>query len=319
MANCGICLDGYDDPRVLPCGHSFCKPCIQKLVQQSLVKCPHCQQQFATPNSDTNFPRNYMLASLLRCDLAKLTCTQHSKKVKFYCADCDLAACAECLLAQHNGHKFERFADADCKWRQQCDAVRKQVDCLVSEIAATAPDSQRFQQFNSCLQDAVGQYDSLIEQLRAARQNLLDYGNKLVENLLQEAQTKRTELLERANALAESIAAQNAAACASMVPFGKSLADMQRQLELLRHEMRWSPSQAVFCAEATIVPDLSGLCVNIDRWLDTLNVHYCDKLPHNTTSSACHEQANGKLPSTSVSLLRISLLTKKLKEPSVSF
>ena len=46
---CAICSDRYNDPRMLPCAHGFCKDCIDSLPVelengQQVVKCPTCQK-----------------------------------------------------------------------------------------------------------------------------------------------------------------------------------------------------------------------------------------------------------------------------------
>ena len=46
---CAVCLDTYDDPRMLKCQHSYCKRCLEKIVvivgHTQKVTCPECRQQ----------------------------------------------------------------------------------------------------------------------------------------------------------------------------------------------------------------------------------------------------------------------------------
>src|SRR6218665_609565 len=39
---CSICLEVFRDPRLLPCGHTFCTLCLQRLVD-------HCQPPYSWP------------------------------------------------------------------------------------------------------------------------------------------------------------------------------------------------------------------------------------------------------------------------------
>jgi hypothetical protein len=43
---------------MLPCGHTFCKRCLQQEVQQERLRCPLDQKQFGAIGS---LPTNYML------------------------------------------------------------------------------------------------------------------------------------------------------------------------------------------------------------------------------------------------------------------
>ncbi|XP_046732137.1 tripartite motif-containing protein 60-like isoform X3 [Silurus meridionalis] len=44
--NCSICQDELKDPVTLPCGHNFCKACINGYWDQGVYVCPQCRQSF---------------------------------------------------------------------------------------------------------------------------------------------------------------------------------------------------------------------------------------------------------------------------------
>ena len=54
-ATCGVCSELYDDPRMLPCLHSFCKKCLQKQLEEGSnreLKCPTCEKCFHDTDID---------------------------------------------------------------------------------------------------------------------------------------------------------------------------------------------------------------------------------------------------------------------------
>ena len=67
--SCSICLDVLCEPKTLPCLHSFCKACLEDIVQAGRNKellCPNCRKPFVVPgNSIDSFPTNFQLISLI--------------------------------------------------------------------------------------------------------------------------------------------------------------------------------------------------------------------------------------------------------------
>ncbi|KAL0211465.1 hypothetical protein P9112_009763 [Eukaryota sp. TZLM1-RC] len=58
---CRVCFSLLDDGVVFRCGHSFCKKCIDKSLEQA-TKCPSCQY---TPLRNPPYTPNYQLRSII--------------------------------------------------------------------------------------------------------------------------------------------------------------------------------------------------------------------------------------------------------------
>ena len=64
--DCQICYAIYLDPLTTTCGHTFCRKCLQRVLDHSSY-CPVCRRLLALSHtiSDTQYPSNKRLASLL--------------------------------------------------------------------------------------------------------------------------------------------------------------------------------------------------------------------------------------------------------------
>lgn len=52
LLTCSVCLNVFDDPHQLPCGHSFCQRCLEyqtELVVNQLYHCPECRSADVLP------------------------------------------------------------------------------------------------------------------------------------------------------------------------------------------------------------------------------------------------------------------------------
>ncbi|XP_070193161.1 uncharacterized protein [Littorina saxatilis] len=79
ILRCGICMEFFNIPIVLPCGHTFCLQCLTEMckhatrprgpnpvVTEVLIGCPNCRVQiFATPILQRNVTCNFIIQSLV--------------------------------------------------------------------------------------------------------------------------------------------------------------------------------------------------------------------------------------------------------------
>ena len=73
---CKLCEETYqhkDGPLMLPCLHSFCKPCLTKYIKNkqepsvnNKMACPTCNDWFPLPNDINQFPVNLRLSHLAK-------------------------------------------------------------------------------------------------------------------------------------------------------------------------------------------------------------------------------------------------------------
>lgn len=142
---CAICLESYEDPRMLPCDHSFCLKCLAHHIQETLsnneFQCPTCRESTQTrslfydritqPASDiaNSFPQNVLLAEFERqvrvfeSDLH--FCDSHSSVPAQYVCITDLTLlCQKCAVETHRS--------------EQCQVVegRRVNECLKPQLGS---------------------------------------------------------------------------------------------------------------------------------------------------------------------------------------
>ena len=114
--SCSVCMTKFTDPKQLPCLHSFCHHCLQRIQQTSgireTISCPECRQNFKIPgDGDLNaLPTNFRINSLLdvlaikECNTSGVKCGNCDKRTgeSYYCFQCCYFWCDDCI-SLHNG------------------------------------------------------------------------------------------------------------------------------------------------------------------------------------------------------------------------
>ncbi|XP_044164212.1 E3 ubiquitin-protein ligase TRIM71-like [Acropora millepora] len=112
-AECPLCLDTVKNPKTLPCLHSFCLECLDKLANfarrqlQTSIKCPVCQASFPIPDTDTfaNLPSSFHLNRLVdvlalhdsTVQVQKCNSCDENNPATSYCFVCQSFMCESCF------------------------------------------------------------------------------------------------------------------------------------------------------------------------------------------------------------------------------
>ncbi|XP_030847116.1 E3 ubiquitin-protein ligase TRIM33-like [Strongylocentrotus purpuratus] len=107
---CPVCLNTFTDPKILSCSHTYCKTCLDNLLEchgnDQMLRCPVCRAETQVPNQDiSKLPTNLALKSLIK-DVKNqyqfcTNCESDNKRQDVvYCQDCIKYFCVTC----HNKH-----------------------------------------------------------------------------------------------------------------------------------------------------------------------------------------------------------------------
>ena len=115
--SCPICYQLFKNPKYLPCHHSYCEQCLEKMQVQSKIICPECRKEAAVPaggvkDLPNNFFINRMVDELVlkrkvegeeevKCD----ECDEDEPVVS-YCPECNMFYCQICNELHKRSKRF---------------------------------------------------------------------------------------------------------------------------------------------------------------------------------------------------------------------
>ena len=210
---CPICQEEFNNPRLLPCHHCYCKRCIERLAAAAggtevPFLCPECRTRTLLPEGGADqLPAAFMVNRFKdRVDKARdsipaavdagesssnpttgpnlasasstYVCNRHKSILKLYCLDCQKLICAECALVDHSGHSYRFIRESACECR---DAIRQAVASLVTIREKRAA--------------AVGQVEQRKDEVEKQGVSLTTYINKSFDDIIEVVERKRNVLL----------------------------------------------------------------------------------------------------------------------------
>ena len=115
LLTCSICLETLNDPRTLPCFHSFCKCCLEKFVKSHREKavtknieqfnCPTCLSEFTLKPLDevagmasSHFIRNMLDIMAIQRRARTSKCSVCQEPAIKRCTTCEMFMCEKCLV-----------------------------------------------------------------------------------------------------------------------------------------------------------------------------------------------------------------------------
>ena len=134
---CSICTEPYDNDqhqaKCLPCLHTYCKSCLQKLAgKRSKINCPNCHSLVTLPGGTVDsLPGNFIVENLKdyrdAFNLAVLcgSCGEEGSQAVSFCHDCGCFICQTCVdghrrMGALRGHKLSTMAELQ---QQKCNPM----------------------------------------------------------------------------------------------------------------------------------------------------------------------------------------------------
>ncbi len=148
---CSLCLNAFKDPKVLPCCHTYCKDCLDRVLEKSKKKdrlsCPQCRAENKVPEGG---PEGFLTDFTLIQDANDTQTEQVEEKAVVcgecdstdpavaYCCDCESYLCDFCSSAHkrmrhcrhHKVVAIETLLPEQSE-REEADVSRKPLNCVI--------------------------------------------------------------------------------------------------------------------------------------------------------------------------------------------
>ncbi|XP_030849866.1 tripartite motif-containing protein 2-like [Strongylocentrotus purpuratus] len=205
---CPICLSFFKEPKNLTCSHTFCKGCLETLLEsRGKLSCPTCRKKNSVLGGDVGrLPSNITVRSLVKdvetqgrvCSNSNQEndslqrkwnkCRKHPNyEEECFCLNCNKYVCCKCGLLEHakdahtsleaGAHETEQKNHVE-KLASEADAKIRNVDKYFTFIEDQRKRVHNIQERLNCEIDAT--FEELVEKLKERKRVLKnEIGHKL--------------------------------------------------------------------------------------------------------------------------------------------
>lgn len=191
---CAICIEPYFNPVVLPCGHSFCKKCIEN--QPNSRSCPTCLNPLPYDFLQ-RLPINYPLRDAVENYISQRSekrCDTHAEELKLYCRSCTQFVCNTCVSLSHrdDSHQIILVQEAIQQQRDRLLSIQRNI---TEEVELQQDDFNRMAQCVRQCDEKIGEYLSLKGSYEAS----MKVSKSRIDQLQSKLDSIRSRLDERAD------------------------------------------------------------------------------------------------------------------------
>eukprot|EP00063_Salmo_salar_P062782 XP_014037617.1 PREDICTED: tripartite motif-containing protein 47-like isoform X1 [Salmo salar] len=263
---CSVCLDLLKEPVTIPCGHSYCRSCIEdcwdKDVLKGVYSCPQCRETF-TPRP--NLRKNNMLADMVEklrktglqaaplpalcCagpgDVACDVCTgTRKRKALMSCLPCLASYCETHLLSHYESPALKKHKLVKATAQLQ-EKICSHHDKLLEVYCRTDQQCICYQ----CVMDEHKGHDTVSAAAeRTEKQRQLEMSQQKVQQRFQEREKELKELQQAVKSLKRS-------ALAAVKDSDKIFTELIRSIERRRSEVK----ELILAQEKAQVSQAEGL------------------------------------------------------------
>ena len=215
---CPVCLELYTDPKILPCHHSFCQECLEKMPKEREARgdtyyffCPTCRQYIMVPIEGVgafpvaftlnNFKKITQNLKIKASDPQQVTCIDHDKPLEVFCETCETIICFHCVVRTHKDHKYDLVSDCYPKHYQMLHNSLKPVKGKKEALKKVLSDlAEREGEIRGrgegVLEEIHGMVEEMIGILRQSERKLTEQVKRVTDGKLKvlSGQTKSVQM-----------------------------------------------------------------------------------------------------------------------------